>query len=717
MSVLQIRSPRPRKRRAPKGFSPKASQLEHLTREGYVTACKLFLGSLKSSRHAGFDAFEDGIAELLGWPVSYVTELGFRSPKLVKAVKARLKELSSPALPRDDRFERNVEFLGARLELSPVELAILRLAVLLEVQGVPSDIADHMHPRAPRERSNLLSQTLGFTRPQVERALGNEAALVRSGLVRPAGLVSRHVSLRERLDLIEGVAHQLTETDLLNNGMRSPHAAAMPAPRLMLAAYPHLDRDLALVQRILSAAIARRTAGINILLFGPPGTGKTELSRALIAAVGGAGYELKSDFVASADEDPGEQRLRKYALTQRLLSGGAREVMVFDEMEDSMASEDSLGVMAFGAEGGLHPRKAWKNSLLESNPVPAIWICNGIGRLDPALQRRFTYCLEVPVPPRSVRAGMLEALRHPIHVDASVLGKLADSDRLTPADIGRAGAVMELCPPQSASDWREQVLKTIGSRPRGVDTGSLGTASKLPELAYEPGWITATPSLEHIAGQMRATGEARLCFAGPPGTGKTAFARHLARELDRPLISKKASDLLSPYLGEMEQNLAHAFRESQRERAVLLLDEADSFLRDRRAASKSWEVTQVNELLKQLEEHAGYVILATNFLEMLDPAVLRRLDLKVTFGYLQDDQLPRVFERSADALGLASAETQSFAAGADWRGLQSLALGDVSAAMRQVRIGCREPRPGDLYQAMKDQLAFRSQLGGRRIGF
>lgn len=207
MSVLQIRARPPRKRRAPKGFSPKPSQLEPLVREGYIAACKLLLASLKSPRLDGFTQF-DGLAEALGWPEGYVSGLGLRSTKLIAGMKARLKQLSSPALSRDERFELNVELLGNRLELWPAELAILRLAVVLELQALPSDIADHMHPRALREWSSLLAQTLDLTRPQVERALGNESALVRSGPVRPAGLVSRHVSLRERLDLIEGIAHQ-----------------------------------------------------------------------------------------------------------------------------------------------------------------------------------------------------------------------------------------------------------------------------------------------------------------------------------------------------------------------------------------------------------------------------------------------------------------------------------------------------------------------------
>src|SRR6185312_15716031 len=124
---------------------------------------------------------------------------------------------------------------------------------------------------------------------------------------------------------------------------------------------------------------------------------------------------------------------------------------------------------------------------------------------------------------------------------------------------------------------------------------------------------------------------------------KTAYAHFVARQLDRPLLVKRASDLISKWVGETEQFIRAMFVEAAADRAVLLLDEADSFFQDRRQARMSWEITQVNELLTRMEGFEGIFICATNFSDQLDSAAMRRFAVKVRFEPLRGAQVRMLF--------------------------------------------------------------------------
>ena len=174
--------------------------------------------------------------------------------------------------------------------------------------------------------------------------------------------------------------------------------------------------------------------------------------------------------------------------------------------------------------------------------------------------------------------------------------------------------------------------------------------------SYDPRHIAADVDLGEVAAGIVQAKSGRICLYGPPGTGKTAFGRWLATQLDVPLHAKKVSDIVSPYIGQTERNLARVFREARTEGAVLLLDEVDSFLQDRQHAQRSWEITAVNEMLTQMESFQGVFIASTNLMDGLDQAALRRFDLKVKFDYLRPAQAWDLFEVHRQSLGLPDPE-------------------------------------------------------------
>jgi SpoVK/Ycf46/Vps4 family AAA+-type ATPase len=124
------------------------------------------------------------------------------------------------------------------------------------------------------------------------------------------------------------------------------------------------------------------------------------------------------------------------------------------------------------------------------------------------------------------------------------------------------------------------------------------------------------------------------------------WVRHLAERMGGlQMLQKRASDLLNPFLGGTERNIANAFAEARDANVFLVLVEADSLLLDRADAVRSWEIGQVNEILTWMEQHRLPFACTTNLPDRLDRASLRRFLVKVRFGWLTQAQARLAFQR------------------------------------------------------------------------
>ena len=354
-------------------------------------------------------------------------------------------------------------------------------------------------------------------------------------------------------------------------------------------------------------------------------------------------------------------------------------LVVFDETEDVFNDGDIFG----GHKSTAQVRKAWVNRMLEENPVPTLWLSNSIHSLDPAFIRRFDVVFELPIPPKKQREQILQASCGDL-MDASSIARIAEVETLAPAVVTKASSVIrfirnELGTSNVATAFERLISNTLeaqGHRPLLQND-----PNRLPDI-YDPAFIHADADLTAVAAGLAASRSGRICLYGPPGTGKTAYGRWLAEQMGAPLLVKRASDLMSPYVGENERNIARAFREAQSEGAVLLIDEVDSFLQDRREAQRGWEVSLVNEMLTQMESFPGVFIASTNLMDGLDQAALRRFDLKVKFGFLRPEQAQELLRRHCAQLNLAIPQPDLLSR---LKRLDRLTPGDFAAAMRQHR--------------------------------
>lgn len=215
-----------------------------------------------------------------------------------------------------------------------------------------------------------------------------------------------------------------------------------------------------------------------------------------------------------------------------------------------------------------------------------------------------------------------------------------------------------------------------------------------------------------ITEALKSCGSARLCLYGPPGTGKTAYSHYLSTQLDKPLHLKKASDLLSMFVGGTEANMAQAFKTATEEGAILMIDEVDSFISDRNNAVRSWEVTAINEMLTQMEAFEGIFIASTNRMDGLDPAALRRFDLKVKVDYLTYEQRLGLFSDTCQQMGFTTNESIAD----DLISLTNLTPGDFAAVSRQSKF-----RPiksaQDLFDRLSEECGLKGGAKPFKIGF
>lgn len=584
----------------------------------------------------------------------------------------------------DCPMSRTLQWLSNSAGLNPVEHAIFELAVALRVFRPMNKAAESWGNMHKGDLAYALSTVLNIPIEDVMAACNPKGALLSSGIVR----ISRHGD--EDLAGMLYVPRQLAESIAYHQGrpeaILAHMAEPLQAPQLTLADFTHIQSHNRLAQcwlaGVLAATAVGETAG-HMLVTGPPGLGKTEWGRALLVEAGAEAMEMVV-VTTTGDCLTGEDRLQHLRMIMRMMRSTHRGVILFDEADDAFRPPSNAPGAGGGREANeavsMDNHRASLNRLLEDSRIPVIWIMNNPDVLDPAVLRRFDVEIHFEGIPRSVRMALIEnRFQHRLITDTVDLfdqprtGSYDKSQAhaqekewqswgqvqsLTPALIDRLGLVSERAdkagmPMDKAlcRHWLRQRLP--GKATRHLRTQLSTHADSQP--VYDPqAWcadsVNASVDLLELVEGIRKNGNARIALSGPPGTGKTAFAKALAKMLDKPLLEQRASDLLSPYVGETEQHISQCFDQAWDEDAVLFIDEVDGLLANREHAVRNWEVTQVNELLEQLGEFQGVVVVATNRLDAIDPAALRRLDIKVHFDTLKPIQVRVGFKQLCKAL-------------------------------------------------------------------
>ena len=614
------------------------------------------------------------------------------------AAAARLGKTGSP------QYRQAVPRLSRVFGISQEAGAVCEFVFFLErFRPVENYFEDHLDiHRYPRQR--LFARLLGLTHVQ---ALTCVKELTACGLLNKDG----H---NDHFRLQDGIAAFWDEAST-DPGVLFCRPLKGNALHLQDFSVPKAD-----VEHARALLEKEDKAPVHILLYGPPGTGKTSFAHSLAQACG-----MKAWSVTSRKNDDDDDRRASLTACLHMAArhkGGA--FVLVDEAERLLDTD-----MYFGRQT---KDKAWLNSLLEQPGKRVIWITNNIGHIDQAVRRRFTFSIRFEELGRRERLTIWRqiAARHRVEsrLPEDRLQQLINEYPVAPAVIENAVTQAKRLhrKEKSFADAVECALRAYVTLRRDGDKVRAKVQAvddfSLDGVCLEGSAHALLDQCRRVDSAMREAetlrpGCATMLFYGPPGTGKTALARYIAKELDRECIVKRASDLLSMWVGESEKQVADAFMRAEREGAILVIDEADSFLYSRDMAQRSWESTLVNEFLTCLEECRAFCICTTNRRENLDAAAMRRFSHKVAFGYAKPEQVQALY---AGLLHPLCAVPLPPELENELLQMRSLTPGDFHAVRSQYAsfFGHEEaPTHQRLIAALKREQRLKVEQGIRHIGF
>lgn len=596
---------------------------------------------------------------LMRWLANHAGPLGLAMPPALVAEWADPLDPTPPGAtawramrglldtqPALNRAQRPFAALAEALGLDRTEEAILTLAAdyraCAAVELLCDEIATHRGGRAALGAdAGLFALLLHVTQAELAARLRAEAPLRATGVLRLDE--DGEISLLPRL--LRLAADPAPPGDL-----RAALLGTEAKTTLPFEAFAHLGAESLRLRDLLRGALAERAIGVHVLLYGPPGTGKTAFAATLAEACGVPLHEVAVQS-EEAEELAGAERLAELRLAQRLVAGGPPALLLLDEAEDLF--DPGFELFRRTPRPGS---RAFIHRLLEAAPAPVIWTANDLTSFSPAVLRRMACCIELRIPPPAVRETLWEeaSAREGVALPPGEAARLA---RLLPAAPALARSAMRAA--RLAGGDAETVRWAVQGVARAMAGGRLPPPEGLGE-AFDPALVQADCDLVALADRLAAPGAPRrvsLLLSGPPGSGKSAYARHLADRMGLPLLVKRASDLLGMYVGQTERLIAQAFAEAREGAAMLVFDEADSLLAERGLATRSWEVSQVNEMLTWMERHDFPFCCTTNLIERLDAAAMRRFLVKTRFGFLAPAQCALAWRRAfgiAPPLGLAA---------------------------------------------------------------
>lgn len=599
----------------------------------------------------------------------------------------------------------SVQFAVDTLKLSEDEAKVLQVAFRTQSIKELYAVCNDFFRNDDFTRFDMYSKCSGKSQKEIRMLLKNDQKLKAYGLIDSDGDMDE-----DAMDAIYEKDMRLYFTDIVKS-------------EKSLKAYETNSFSVSEEQTDVAVQLLKSKNACNILLYGAPGAGKTEYAKALIKQAGLKMTTYKNELEVSDKDDADAKALSR--LNCYLSLKKEDSVLVVDEAENVLQTRE----FSFFGMSLSSSQKGTVNKMLETSENKCIFIVNYTTEMDESTLRRFTYSIKFQAMPKETLRSIAAEKLKPVNMPAVLKNDILDmcgKYKITGASVDNVvKAISSLDYQKGKEDKVRKDIKSVleanssllygktkmrDAVKKSYDLSVLNTSVSAAEIIE----MLKTAELYKKENQNEENSEGvRMLFYGLSGTGKTELARYISTVLGKPLLLKRCSDLLGPYVGQTERLIAEAFEEAETTDSILLFDEADSFFADRAGAKQSWERTQVNEFLTQMEEFSGICICTTNLRKIMDPAMQRRFHIITEFKALNEDGITTLLKSFFGKYKFNDGQIQELAK------FNTVTPGDFGSLKNKMRFIPQEKLNSEyvVNELLKIQDEKRMNGGGAKIGF